>query len=381
MSRLDGERIERPVDELSRDDKLENLKEIYSTYSEFYGLRDTDPKLNDELKNAWRVLAKNECTPEVDEAREKYPNNDLRTAYFKVLTEKYDGIPTPEHGELQGSFVDRIRELGHLKGFESPSFDAACDRYEEKMHFVPSSGMFGFIRDMEDKPIDIFASMEMGAFIRTLDADSKLELIPKTSQESAELSLISDTDWRDDFMRPLTGYVNINMETMDQLAYILEDKKCLEVMAGNGLLSRCLQDREVDVIATDKSLPIDNKYFPLRTEAFTEIRQMDAIDAIREYGKDIDVLIMSWPPYGDDIASRCVEELHDVNPNAEILYIGESFGGCTANDDFFDKVERVEWDEDMHDLYDSYTPFNGLHDNFEFYRYAEDDIDNIDDLY
>lgn len=366
-------------------DKLGEAREIYQTYSEFYGMRDTDPKIDEAIRESYKELVRSHQTPELLEIEERHPFESPDKYFKEIVTERYketQGIPTPEHEELKGSISERIQELSSLRGIQTPGLDVACEKLNEKMklqsEFASMTSMF------MDRTLDEMSRIEIGEFIRSLDAESKLEIIPKSSVESMQIGECSDFSWREEVFRPLTGYVNINMEMVDKLAEALDDKKCLEVMSGNGLLSRCLQDRNVDIIATDKSMPIENSYLPLRTEQFTDIRQMDALDAIREYGKDIDILVMSWPPYGDDIAYRCVETLHEVNPEAEILYIGELWGGCNADDAFFNATMRAPMDEKMYEVSELYTPYYGLHDDISILKYVpveERDPIEPDDYY
>ncbi|KAA9007338.1 hypothetical protein F4V43_02305 [Paenibacillus spiritus] len=95
-------------------------------------------------------------------------------------------------------------------------------------------------------------------------------------------------------------------------------------------------------------------------ETVTKVEQMDAIAAIEEYGNQIDILIMSWP-YMDDVAYRALRRLHEVNSSAIVVYIGEGFGGCTANDNFFDHFEEIE-DEYFNSVKNNYQRWFGIYD-------------------
>jgi hypothetical protein len=135
------------------------------------------------------------------------------------------------------------------------------------------------------------------------------------------------------------------------------NKKCLEVMAGRGWLSLALHSLGVDITATDDySWSKERKW----DEPVTEVEELDAIKAVEKYGKDIDLLIISWP-YMDDNAYKTITALHKINPNALIVYIGEGCGGCTADDDFHDHFREIE-DEEFQKAASGFQRWWGLHD-------------------
>jgi hypothetical protein len=150
-------------------------------------------------------------------------------------------------------------------------------------------------------------------------------------------------------------------------------RKCLEVMAGRGWLSHALRIKGVDVIATDDFSWSDQRAWK---QPMTAIEKLDAIESVEKYGKDIDILIMSWP-YMDDTAYRVIKKLYEVNPGVLVVYIGE-WGGCTANEDFFDHFCKVitatdqsKWEQVIH----NFQSWEHLHDRIYLGRYCEEDND------
>ena len=79
-----------------------------------------------------------------------------------------------------------------------------------------------------------------------------------------------------------------------------------------------------------------------KRKTFTHIEVMDAIDAIKKFGKEVEFIIMSWPPYNEPIAYEVLKTMREVNPNLKLIFIGEDYGGCTADDNFFDNVKEIE---------------------------------------
>lgn len=142
----------------------------------------------------------------------------------------------------------------------------------------------------------------------------------------------------------------------------INNRKCLEVMAGRGILSLALRQKGIDVIATDDFSwsKIEHGNFKKWSDTVTEVEELDAIESVEKYGKDIDILIMSWP-YMDDTAYKVIKTLNEINPHALTVYIGEGRGGCTANDIFFDNFEEIE-DDSFLPVQRNFERWRGLYD-------------------
>lgn len=142
---------------------------------------------------------------------------------------------------------------------------------------------------------------------------------------------------------------------------VIKDGKVLEVMGGSGYLSWALNKMGVDNIICTDNYSWANDIRPKWINSIPfEVESLDAIDAIRKYGTDIDFLLMSWP-YMDSLAYEVLTTIREVNPKATLIYIGEDYGGCTADDDFFGAVEYV--DNDLAAKVNEVFPsFYGIHD-------------------
>ena len=133
---------------------------------------------------------------------------------------------------------------------------------------------------------------------------------------------------------------------------IIKDSKCLEIMAGSGLLSKALKDVGCDIIATDNKSWVDfNRimFSPWFRDPFTDVEELDCIDAIEKYGKDVDFVIVSWA-YMDDTCYRALLKMREVNPDCLMIYIGE-YGDCCADENFTQAAESfdIHWFEHMKD--------------------------------
>ncbi|MFA5576369.1 MAG: hypothetical protein WCZ27_04880 [Tissierellaceae bacterium] len=147
------------------------------------------------------------------------------------------------------------------------------------------------------------------------------------------------------------GFVLVSKLWIKDLSKWIGQRNCLEVMAGLGALSHGLREEGVSLISTDDyswQEGIKRKDSTLtNNKLWTQVERLDAVESIEKYGKDIDIVLMSWPPYDDNTATRILEKMRSINPSCIMIYIGEGRGGSTANDDFFDLLEKVE-DESFH---------------------------------
>jgi hypothetical protein len=152
----------------------------------------------------------------------------------------------------------------------------------------------------------------------------------------------------------------------------VSNRKCLEVMAGRGILSLGLRSLNTSVIATDDfSWAIGNCSTWKHT--VTEVINLSAIESIERYGSEIDILIMSWPPPKDTIAFECIKKLYQVNQNAIVCYIGEKPGGCTAESTFFKHFKRV-FDPKFKLAQNNYECWEGIKDQLYLGIYSETEV-------
>lgn len=140
------------------------------------------------------------------------------------------------------------------------------------------------------------------------------------------------------------GFALITRRFVKGLAKYIGSKKCLEILAGQGCLSKVLQDEGIDVIATDdyswsNRLNLNNTW--------TNVENMDCLEAIRKYGQDVSYIICSWIPYGSPIGYDILKVMDEVNPNCKLIVIGEGPSGCTADDTFFENLEEIDTEEEF----------------------------------
>jgi len=98
--------------------------------------------------------------------------------------------------------------------------------------------------------------------------------------------------WQKHFLMPLVErkgiYCFYSRALIDQLATLIGHRKCLEIAAGDGTLTRFLQTRGVAITATDDHSWPDRINYP------DSVVRMDAETALRKHAPQ--VVICSWPP-------------------------------------------------------------------------------------
>ena len=135
------------------------------------------------------------------------------------------------------------------------------------------------------------------------------------------------------------------------LANWIQNRRVLEVMAGRGWLAKALDEQGVDIIATDNN-SWDDRHSKLLVSIFP-VERLDAVIAVEKYSDKSDVLLVSWPPYGDEAICDVARAWGITRP---IIYFGEGWGGCNAPDEFFEHF--VEEDTDIR-----LASWPGIHDN------------------
>ena len=140
------------------------------------------------------------------------------------------------------------------------------------------------------------------------------------------------------------------------LAKWIGDRPCLEVMAGSGFLSYALSLYGCNIKSTDNFT-----WFPRFNKIYYNVEQMDCIEAIEKYGKDVKFILISWP-YMDNDAYRCLKTMRTINPSCRMIYIGEDIGGCTADNLFFENL--IECDvKSFREAVKKYRRWQGVSDS------------------
>jgi hypothetical protein len=141
--------------------------------------------------------------------------------------------------------------------------------------------------------------------------------------------------------------------------------KILEVGAGTGYWAYELRKAGADVIATDLYSKKDQVYN--FTKRWGRNKILNAPDAVAKYPDRS--LFMSWPCYNLPWAHEALVTFREVmtDPkNQRFVFVGERRGGCTANDDFFEELDK-HWELVKHHRIPKW-PY--LHDQLTIYKRA-----------
>ncbi len=139
-------------------------------------------------------------------------------------------------------------------------------------------------------------------------------------------------------------YSIVTKKLVSNLTKLLNGKRCLEVMAGRGLLSYHLNKNGVEVIATDdNSWSLNN----------LDVIKMSGLDAISHYYDQVDILILCWPPMN----SAAFEIIKAWGTEKPIL-VGGEIGGCCANELF-----ETHFSGEYLDV--GHVTFYGVYDSFQ----------------
>lgn len=119
----------------------------------------------------------------------------------------------------------------------------------------------------------------------------------------------------------------------------------LDPFAGSGFLVKGLREAGIPAIATDD--------YSWNYDGPSE--KLDALDAVRKYGHEIQTVVLSWVPYESTIDMEIYDLFQKSFPWVNVLVISEGPGGCTGSMEFGDV--HCEWES-----IDSYRTTYGLHD-------------------
>lgn len=113
-----------------------------------------------------------------------------------------------------------------------------------------------------------------------------------------------------------------------------------EVAAGRGLWARLINEAGSPVEATDCAMTDrgfaneKSGYFDASPHVFFPVRQDIAHNAAACTEKQ--TLLLVWPPYDTPVAAVALEAFR----GNQLVFIGETRGGCTGGDDFFDALDQ-----------------------------------------
>lgn len=136
----------------------------------------------------------------------------------------------------------------------------------------------------------------------------------------------------------------VNAPFAKALSDYLNGAPTLEIMAGNGYISKGLRNNN----ATQKIYTTDSQAWVKENETgkhpVTQIEKLDALDAIKKYGKKVQYVIMSWAPDKQDTDWKVLQLLRNDYPDVSLLVIGEK-DGATDSKQFWQEAQLSQDEE------------------------------------
>ena len=122
----------------------------------------------------------------------------------------------------------------------------------------------------------------------------------------------------------------VNAPFAKALAEYLNGAPVLEIMAGNGYISKGIRNNN----ASEKIFTTDSQAWTKENETgkhpVTQIEKLDAIEAIKKYGNQVKYVIMSWAPDKQETDWEVLQLLRKDYPEINLLVIGEKNGATNS---------------------------------------------------
>lgn len=148
------------------------------------------------------------------------------------------------------------------------------------------------------------------------------------------------------------GFVLLHNKIIDDLVNYIGSRKVADLGSGSGYLSHRLAERGVDVTAIDNT-----------NRQFSKIWKLDIQEDFTKLDLDeYEVLILAWP----EMSSEAFDVATKLKPHQELIYQGESQGGCTADHKFFKYVEQYFKETGLFN--DNHLRFDGVHDHWYSFK-------------
>lgn len=160
------------------------------------------------------------------------------------------------------------------------------------------------------------------------------------------------------------GFCLVTAEVIDALTTLLVGKKVLEAGSGSGWLAARLGERGINIVSADwtdyrTADRSGRRGYPIR-EVFRLDHHGNAVDLLPG---DYDTVLLVWPNCETQFARNVVCAMRS---GQALIYEGESEGGCTADQEFFQYL-RNSFNPSvsgMAGLNKNHRTFPGVHDKW-----------------
>lgn len=153
------------------------------------------------------------------------------------------------------------------------------------------------------------------------------------------------------------GYwATITQDFIEQLTIAFPNQTFLELMAGNGYISKGLEDLGVESICTDDLSWASHD--ETGNKRLTTVESLDALTALDKYGQKVDNVILAWSPDREIVDYEILQKVRQLSVN--FLVIGEKYG-ATNSKEFWDNAKLVD-DSRVEQVNRVYSHYDLVHD-------------------
>ncbi|KRN29503.1 SAM-dependent methyltransferase [Lactobacillus selangorensis] len=150
---------------------------------------------------------------------------------------------------------------------------------------------------------------------------------------AAEQHWLSDCDH---LLRNYRQYVEVHFgmwayitqDVMQNWVHLFPHQHWLELMSGNGYISRGLRDQGQQVVATDSLAWTSENETGRQLE--TKVLPLDAVTAVQCYGPWADAIVLSWSPDGDPVDQQILAAIRSLPQPVQFFCIGEKNGATNS---------------------------------------------------
>ena len=136
---------------------------------------------------------------------------------------------------------------------------------------------------------------------------------------------------RDALIEYFSMYGFVSTPFVKDLSDYIAGEPVLELMAGHGYLSAGLRacQPEQTIIATDNQAWRDQPDVNLR-QPVTTVYKMSALSALKKYGDEVAVILMSWAPDTSADDSQVLQVIREQYSDKKFIVIGEKSGATNS---------------------------------------------------
>lgn len=148
-----------------------------------------------------------------------------------------------------------------------------------------------------------------------------------------------------DYLEDTYGmWAYVSAPFIKDLSDYLNQQPVLEVMAGNGYVSKGLRNLQTsqNIFTTDNQAWV--KENETGKHPVTAIEPLDAIAALQKYGDQVKYVIMSWAPDKQTTDWQLLQEMRKNYPELTLITIGEQ-NGATNSKEFWQHAQMIQSDQ------------------------------------